>query len=658
MAKRMAEQIELFEPVERGFEEGGLMDEGGMVDEESGNEVPPGSLREEVRDDIPAQLSEGEFVFPADVVRYIGLENLMRMRQEAKQGLAQMEAMGQMGNSEEATVQDDLPFDMYDLDVEDDGLEMQQGGFVPPVPQPMPQVDPRTGTYKLPGSGISGYLVPPGTTTGYTPYGGAGPVFQPTQFTGPQFQVATGTTNLPTFGQMVGSGYQGSELRTYVNDAGQVLQIPFVDGKPVYPIPEGYRPMGQQDKPKEQPTTITPTTGQTQVRDDGGRSEDIFPSDTSTRSTLSLGNLFGGEPEETFPSLDSFDSFAKSGLNPSNEFGGSKYGTQSSAYAKAVASLGATQLGSMSPTSALISGIGTKLGYADEPYNPLEEQSAGANITRTFSFGDRAVAGNQARDIALGALGMIDPNQMYSKAQADFVGGAMTAAMEAQKVGANVEEAVQNFMSSPSQFQTAAVTVRQVASAYIRSKGLTQATGGLTGDELEGLTNKLGQQDIADIDKALEAEFGSSTNFSLDDDTYNSLPDDIKDQYTSYKSAATPGATATHNLTGAARLRRDRAIANKKQIETIIETTKALNKAEKEREEREAALAKARAEAAAAAGYQPGKDYRDEKDGSFAGLSASEAKSAAMGSNPGDRSVLAKGGLAKQMKQSGLASKK
>jgi len=130
MAKRMAKQMELFEPVERGFEEGGLMDEGGMVDEESGNEVPPGSLREEVRDDIPAQLSEGEFVFPADVVRYIGLEKLMMMRQEAKQGLAQMEAMGQMGNGDEATVQDDLPFDMYDLDVEDDDLEMQQGGVV------------------------------------------------------------------------------------------------------------------------------------------------------------------------------------------------------------------------------------------------------------------------------------------------------------------------------------------------------------------------------------------------------------------------------------------------------------------------------------------------------------------------------------------------
>ena len=143
--KNMAKQMELFEPVERGFEEGGLMDEGGTVDPVSGNDVPPGSTQEEVRDDIPAQLSEGEFVFPADVVRYIGLENLMRMRQEAKQGLAQMEAMGQMGNGDEAVMPDDLPFDMYDLDVEDDDLEMQQGGMVPPTaPNQQQQMeDPR-----------------------------------------------------------------------------------------------------------------------------------------------------------------------------------------------------------------------------------------------------------------------------------------------------------------------------------------------------------------------------------------------------------------------------------------------------------------------------------------------------------------------------------
>ena len=157
MAKRMAKQMELFEPVERGFEEGGLMEEGGMVDEESGNEVPPGSLREEVRDDIPAQLSEGEFVFPADVVRYIGLEKLMMMRQEAKQGLAQMEAMGQMGNGDEAVVEDNLPFDMYDLDIEEeDEYNMQQGGYVPPtVPNQQAMTDPRDSVSDMP---VPGYV--------------------------------------------------------------------------------------------------------------------------------------------------------------------------------------------------------------------------------------------------------------------------------------------------------------------------------------------------------------------------------------------------------------------------------------------------------------------------------------------------------------------
>jgi hypothetical protein len=91
--------------------EGGMLQEGGTVDPVSGNEVPTGSLQEEVRDDIPAQLSEGEFVFPADVVRYIGLEKLMQLRQAAKEGLAKMEAMGQMGNSEEATMEDTGKFE-------------------------------------------------------------------------------------------------------------------------------------------------------------------------------------------------------------------------------------------------------------------------------------------------------------------------------------------------------------------------------------------------------------------------------------------------------------------------------------------------------------------------------------------------------------------
>ena len=123
--KKLAKQMAM-------FEEGGLKDEGGSTDPISGNDVPIGSTKEEVRDDIPAQLSEGEFVFPADVVRFIGLEKLMMMRQEAKAGLKRMEDMGQMGNSEEATLPDDMPFTMDDLEIEEEDPQsnFNQGGVV------------------------------------------------------------------------------------------------------------------------------------------------------------------------------------------------------------------------------------------------------------------------------------------------------------------------------------------------------------------------------------------------------------------------------------------------------------------------------------------------------------------------------------------------
>ena len=113
------------------FQDGGLNDQGGSKDPVSGNDVPSGSLKEEVRDDIDAKLSPGEFVFPADVVRFIGLEKLMLMRDKAKKGLARMEAMGQMGNADEAILDDDVPFSIDDLDMED-VQEYNVGGVVQP----------------------------------------------------------------------------------------------------------------------------------------------------------------------------------------------------------------------------------------------------------------------------------------------------------------------------------------------------------------------------------------------------------------------------------------------------------------------------------------------------------------------------------------------
>ena len=79
------------------FEEGGMKDDGLDRDPVSGNDIPPGSLAKEVRDDIPAQLSDGEYVVPADVVQYYGVKFFEDIRAEAKRGLAEMEATGRIG---------------------------------------------------------------------------------------------------------------------------------------------------------------------------------------------------------------------------------------------------------------------------------------------------------------------------------------------------------------------------------------------------------------------------------------------------------------------------------------------------------------------------------------------------------------------------------
>ena len=441
----MKEQMEL-------FEDGGLMQEGGTVDPVSGNDVPPGSTQEEVRDDIPAQLSEGEFVFPADVVRYIGLENLMRMRQEAKQGLAQMEAMGQMGNSEEAVMPDDLPFDMYDLDIEDEEeynsetRNYQVGGYVaPPVPfQQQPynrptQVNPQTGTYTLPGTGIAGYQVPSGGQTGFTPYGGATPYFQPVQFTGPQFQTSLQTTNLPTFGETVGTRPgQYDELRTYVNDAGQILQIPFKDGQPIYPIPEGYRLQGDQPQAEETPATIPLSTGVRQTDGGGGDgAATTSPSVTGTVTGLT----------STASTLSQTGGFLTADIaaNANAYAGNAKFGLSNAAMRDATKNLGAYQSATIG-AFGMATALGKGLGFMDSDMN------------------DMAKAGQAGKVAALTSMGMARPGQITTDAQATYYGNMINAALDAQKEGLDYRDALAKEMNSPAYaeaLQAAATTAME-----------------------------------------------------------------------------------------------------------------------------------------------------------------------------------------------------
>lgn len=97
------------------------------VDPVSGNTVPPGSSPEEVRDDVDAKLSSGEYVLSADVVRYLGVEKIESLVAKAR------EAMEQLAGGEE-----ELPFSAEELQMapaqapQEAPVQMATGGLVLP----------------------------------------------------------------------------------------------------------------------------------------------------------------------------------------------------------------------------------------------------------------------------------------------------------------------------------------------------------------------------------------------------------------------------------------------------------------------------------------------------------------------------------------------
>ena len=185
------------------------------VDPVSGNEVPPGAMPEEVRDDVPAMLSEGEYVVPADVLRYYGVKFFEDLRDKAKEEMMGMEADGRTGQP----IDDDIPFSMEELNVIDDGED------------DMPMEGMAKGGY------VKGYA-------------DGGVVYDP--------NVAKMAT--PDFlqGVVAPGGSSNEEYKTYVNDAGMSMTVRFINGKPTAYIPPGYKEQGAAGS-----TPVTTTTSPT-----------------------------------------------------------------------------------------------------------------------------------------------------------------------------------------------------------------------------------------------------------------------------------------------------------------------------------------------------------------------------------------------------------
>ncbi len=70
------------------FMDGGMATNSPTTEPTTGNEVPPGSMEEEVKDDIEAEIPEGAYVLPANVVQFYGKKYFINMIEKARKEMA------------------------------------------------------------------------------------------------------------------------------------------------------------------------------------------------------------------------------------------------------------------------------------------------------------------------------------------------------------------------------------------------------------------------------------------------------------------------------------------------------------------------------------------------------------------------------------------
>jgi len=267
------------------------------VDPVSGNEVPPGSLPEEVRDDIPVMLSEGEYVVPADVLRYYGVKFFEDLRTMAKVGLADMEANGRIGG-EPIEEQGELPFTDDELLTEEDKME--------------PEDEQMSAAFGgLVGFAPGGLNMPEGTQVGTT--GSAGFAQDPNDPT----QVIMGSA-------LSNTGY---ELVTFYGPGGinDKVNIPFFNGMALAAIPPNYT----RDVPQE--TELEKSTSDSRDPVDPALKKKVFDRIEEKEEPINFKNLDSiqsaiGDYHSMSPVKDAFKVGA---INPLVGFGSYLLGSKS-----------------------------------------------------------------------------------------------------------------------------------------------------------------------------------------------------------------------------------------------------------------------------------------------------------------------------------------
>jgi len=224
------------------MKQGGIKDDGMTKDPVSGNTIPPGSMATEVRDNIPAMLSDGEYVVPADVLRYYGVNFFENLRGQAKNGLQSMEQNGRIGGT--PMTQQDVARNMQQPVMANTGMMLE------PEKQQSPQaMGNQTPGFNQPvqsfSDGTTNAGGPPNFTSNWTP-GTARmntPMFQGTS--SQQANIATAQQNNPNQGAEV------TVFKTHYNINGETTQIKYVQmpGGTLQPAP------GQESELAKYPLT-------------------------------------------------------------------------------------------------------------------------------------------------------------------------------------------------------------------------------------------------------------------------------------------------------------------------------------------------------------------------------------------------------------------
>ncbi len=332
-----------------GYALGGEVD---AIDPVSGNEIPPGSTAKEVRDDIPTMLSEGEYVVPADVLKFYGLKFFEDLRANAKVEMAMMEEEGRIGGQpvpeEGELTEDEMTLLGEVMGMAEGGMnQMQPQQPQPPQPmvmgQQMPPPKPQPTSYNKPvgfntggmtdafGNPINPGINPPEEPTKYlqdidptsTNIYGIDQQQQPDQVT------SIGQEDIGVGGSQGTAGVSGGGMKTvfYIHKDGRRISVLMLNGKPISSVPADFNEF-MEDTPENRTKIGMGETGEIEVGVGEGDQQQVTTEGSSgsedPNESVEVYKASGGKKPDASTPEGAYQLYEESGVNVQDPVGQAK----------------------------------------------------------------------------------------------------------------------------------------------------------------------------------------------------------------------------------------------------------------------------------------------------------------------------------------------